>query len=105
MSPRGVFVGSSATGAIVSPTVASSELGMRPARQLENGLVRPGCQRVNISFERYCLRSAVDTSFVASGGWWAPFRTETAYWPRFLSGSTFGTTTVRWKACQFSRDS
>jgi hypothetical protein len=35
MSPRGVFVASSATGAIVSPTVASSELGMRPARQLE----------------------------------------------------------------------
>src|SRR5215831_3266959 len=72
------------------------------------GLVRSDRQRVNISFERYLfayLRSAVDTRSVASVGWWAPFRTETAYWPRFLSESTFGTTTVRWKACQSSRDS
>jgi hypothetical protein len=59
---------------------------------------------LNVSFERY-LRFAVDTPFVASVAWWALFRTETAYWPRFLSGSTFGTTTVRWKASQFSRDS
>src|SRR5262245_39537019 len=87
------------------PAAPRSAPEVRPARGLENGLVRPGRQRVNISFERYYLRSAVDTRFVASGGWWAPFRTETAYWPRFLSGSMFGTTTVRWKACQFSRDS
>src|SRR5262245_12866728 len=87
------------------PAAPGSAPEVRPARGLENGLVRFDRQRVNISFERYYLRSAVDTRFVASGGWWAPFRTETAYWPRFLSGSTFGTTTVRWKASQFSRDS
>src|SRR5262249_61224481 len=77
----------------------------QPATPGSAPVVRPGRQRANISFERYYLRSAVDTRFVPSGGWWAFFRTETAYCPRFLSGSTFGPTTVRWKASQFSRDS
>jgi len=89
----------------VPRTILVGRRTVRPARGLENGLVRFDRQQVNISFERYYLRSAADTRFVASVGWWALFRTETAYWPRLLSGSTFGTTTVRWKASQFSRDS
>src|SRR5262249_15590127 len=79
--------------------------GVRPARGLENGLVRPCGQRVISASDAIYFRSAVDPRFVAPVGWWATFRTETAYWPRLLSGSTFGTTTVRWKASQFSRDS
>jgi hypothetical protein len=35
------------------PAAPGSAPGVRPARGLENGLVRPGRQRVNISFERY----------------------------------------------------
>src|SRR5262245_53474995 len=124
-SPRGGFVASSATGAIVSATVASSDpsllsvgacYGLTDARRVEWRIAslhgRPAPTR-RARFRtsgaawspRYYLRSAVDARFVASGGWWAFFRTETAYCPRFLSGSTFGTTTVRWKASQFSRDS
>ena len=60
------------------PAAPGSAPEVRPARGLENGLVRPGRQRVNIGFERYYLRSAVDTRFVASVGWCALFRTETA---------------------------
>jgi hypothetical protein len=71
---------------------------------LGNCLIRPGRQQVEYQL-RTLSRSAVDTRFVASPGWWALFRTETAYWPRFRSGLTFGRTTVRWKASQFSRDS
>jgi hypothetical protein len=69
-----------------------------------NCLIRPGRQQVEYQL-RTPSRSAVDTRLVASPGWWALFRTETAYWPRFRSGLTFGRTTVRWKASQFSRDS
>jgi hypothetical protein len=78
----------------------SGLLGVRPARCL----LRLGRQQVKYQLPALS-RSAVDASSVASLGWWALFRAETAYWPRFLSGLTFGTTTVRRKASQFSGDS
>jgi hypothetical protein len=63
------------------PASPGSAPEVRHARGLENGLVRPGRQRVNIGFESYLFaysRSAPDTRFVASLGWCALFRTETA---------------------------
>jgi hypothetical protein len=78
----------------------SGLLGVRPARCL----IRLGRQQVKYQLPALS-RSAVDARSVASLGWWALFRAETAYWPRFLSGLTFGTTTVRRKASQFSGDS
>ena len=78
----------------------SGLLGVRPARCL----IRLGRQQVKYQLPALS-RFAVDARLVASLGWWARFRAETAYWPRFLSGLTFGTTTVRRKASQFSGDS
>src|SRR5262249_1015404 len=60
------------------PAAPGSAPEVRPARGLENGLVRFDRQQVNISFERYYSRSAVDTRFVANAGGCPLFRTETA---------------------------
>jgi hypothetical protein len=60
------------------PAAPGSAPEVRPARGLENGLLRFDRQQVNISFERYYLRSAVDTRFVANAGGCPLFRTETA---------------------------
>ena len=43
------------TAAPRQPAAPGSAPEVRPAHGLENGLVRPGRQRVNISFERYYL--------------------------------------------------
>src|SRR6516162_552573 len=58
-------------------------LGVRPACCL----IRLGRQQVKYQLPALS-RFAVDARLVASLGWWARFRAETAYWPRFLSGLT-----------------